>query len=192
MIKGKCPSIIFEKNTLVVSYLGSSKFKISEGMVLVGGSPFFREEEEFEIEDLCFPFRIGIEMEGVKENTVKVLAYDVARAGSDLTIDPIVVNKASLPNNFSNPSFLDLEKPVVVAYSFDDRNFRNCFKSLATVEENEQDQGIRIIQHTYGPIFFRPAQTSYYGGDYFGLFGGGGNLFDKTFVGGLPEKNILL
>ena len=96
MIKGKCPSIIFEKNTLVVSSLGSSKFKISEGMVLVGGSPFFREEEEFEIEDLCFPFRIGIEMEGVKENTVKALAYDVARAGSDLTIDPIVVNKASL------------------------------------------------------------------------------------------------
>jgi hypothetical protein len=188
MIKGKTPSVTFEKKTLVISSLGSSKFKISEGMVLVGGSPFFREEEEFEIGNLGFPFRIGIEMEGVKENTVSVLAYDVALAGSNLTIDPIVVNRASLPDNFSNPSFLDLEKPVVVAYSFNNRNFRNCFKSLATVEENEEDQGIRIIQHTYGPLFFRPAQTSYYGVDYFGIR----KLLSNPFVGELPAKNILL
>jgi hypothetical protein len=188
MIKGKAPSVTLEKNTLVVSYLGSSKFKISEGMVLVGGSPFFREEEEFEIDDLDFPFRIGIEMEGVKENTVSVLAYDAAIAGQNLTIDPIAVSRASLPDNFSNPSFLELEKPVVVGYSFDNRNFRNCFKSLATVEENGEGQGIRIIQHTYGPLFFRPSQTSYYGVDYFGIR----EFLDNPFLGSLPAKNILL
>jgi hypothetical protein len=98
------------------------------------------------------------------------------------------VSRASLPDNFSNPSFLELEKPVVVGYSFDNRNFRNCFKSLATVEENGEGQGIRIIQHTYGPLFFRPSQTSYYGVDYFGIRG----FLSNPFVGSLPAKNILL
>jgi hypothetical protein len=194
MIKGKCPSIIFEKNTLVVSSLGSSKFKISEGMVLIGGTPLFIEEQELETDNLNFPFRIGIEIQGLKESDKVVDAAGLAKAGQNI---PLNVTRYSLP---SLPDDVSKLEPVLVAYNFDNRSFKNSFKSLATVEEKEES--IIINQHTHGPLFFKVQQTSSYKEDFVGVVDAGdsaslpeGTVSNAPFVvvlSFLPKKNILI
>jgi hypothetical protein len=194
MIKGKCPSAILEKNTLVVSSLGSSKFKISEGMVLIGGTPLFIEEQELETDNLNFPFRIGIEIQGLEESDKVVDAAGLAEAGRNILLNVTSYSLPSLPDDVSK-----LE-PVLVAYNFDNRSFKNSFKSLATVEEKEES--IIINQHTHGPLFFKVQQTSSYKEDFVGSVDADesaslpeGTVSNAPFVvvlSFLPKKNILI
>ena len=160
MIKGNFPSIIVKSNTLIVSRIGESKFNISEGIIYLGGHSIFFETQTIDTDSISFPFRIGIEIEGLPTSTYQVKTYNITQAGK--TLEPADVpsfyKEAPIPDNFSN------SKVIPIAYNFDNRQVKNPFKSLATVEQYKSS--IIINQHSYGPLRFKPFQHYTYKDDY--------------------------
>jgi hypothetical protein len=160
MINGRVPSVLNQNNTLIVSKINDSTFKISKGIVYVGGYCIFFEGETLRTDSLSFPFRIGIEIEGLPDRQTNIKTYGLTKTGSTvLTLDtPTNFKQAPTPVGFSNL------KAIAVAYNFDNRKVTNAFKSLAIVEQ--VSESIITTQHSYGPLTFIPTETSSYKEDY--------------------------
>lgn len=159
MIKGNFPSIIVKNNTLIVSRVGEL-FYISEGIINLGGFSVFFENQTVNTDSISFPFRIGIEVEGLSTETYEVETYSITKAGKALEPADVASSYkvAPVPDDFSNLEIIPM------AYTFDNREIKNPFKSLATVEKN--GDSIIINQYTYGPLQFTPFHHSTYKDDY--------------------------
>lgn len=182
MIRGKYPSIKSDSNSLIVSKVDDSTFTISEGVVCMGGNIIFFEKESFRC-DVGFPFRIGIEVEGVPTNKSDILTSFYAKAGNTMEPPDIKSKDVYAPT----PYDLSKLKPVPIGYNFDNRKFKNPFKSLAIVEKKLET--VIVTQHTYGPLVFIPMLGSSYENDY--VIFNKGNLADVQSIK-IDNKLILL
>jgi hypothetical protein len=162
MIKGKAPSIFNNRDNLIVSKVNDETFSISKGIVYVGGNIVFFEGLSFQAE-LSFPFRIGIEIEGLPSSSSPMQSYSIATAGSSIRPADVPYSVEQAPT----PYDLSKSKVVPIAYNFDNRKIKNPFKSLAIVEQKKEK--IIIKQHTYGPLVFIPIQEYDYKDDYVGI-----------------------
>ena len=164
MIRGKATSIFNNGDNLIVSRVNDETFTISEGIVYLGGDAIFFEGQSFPVRNTSFPFRIGIQVEGLPSSSPPVKTYNIAKAGSSIKPADVFdsVEQAATPYDLSK------SKLVPIGYNFDDRiRIKNPFKSLAIVEQ--QRGKVIVKQHTYGPLIFIPIQEYDYGDDYVSL-----------------------
>jgi hypothetical protein len=183
MIKGRAPSVINQNNTLIVSKINDSTFEISKGIIYVGGHSIFFEGETLRTDSLSFPFRIGIEIEGLPDGQTDVKTYNIAKAGSALKPAdiPTYFKQAPTPDGFSSL------KAVPVGYNFDNRKVKNAFKSLAIVEQVLES--IITTQHSYGPLSFEPIEISSYKEDFIAFTSPGGYANVSYYT--IPDKLFL-